>query len=185
MQGNGQVDEAGGRLRQATLTASDWTQFAEGIHTLACKREKTPGGFDKFVQIVKKRNFTIFIDAANVAFFNTRWLEEGDNPHSRFQWLQVQAVYEAVKKKYPGQEILVVVSGMRISRSCVHSDAEQQFLDQLKVCWNTLCCKCSVWGKCSEQVVPCLRRLHNKAPVCTCMYQKTGTVWVVRAAFQN
>jgi hypothetical protein len=133
MQGDGHVEEAGGHLRQATLSESDWKQFAEAIHDLALKRERIPGGFDAFVRNVNKRNFTIFLDAANIAFYNTLWLSDEHRPNARFQWLQVKAVFEAVKQKYPGQEILVVVSGARTFSSCVHSEKEQQFLDDLKV----------------------------------------------------
>lgn len=136
IQGDGQVEAAGGRLRQATLTEKDWKQFADGIRALACKREQHQGSFDAFVRRLEKHNFTIFLDAANIAFFNTLRFTEKDNPNARFQWSQVQAVYEAVKLKHPGQEILVVASWGRTYRDCVHSEKEQAFLDSLEVCTN-------------------------------------------------
>jgi hypothetical protein len=133
LQGDGFVEEAGGHLRQAQLSETDWKQFAEAIHELALKRERIPGGFDSFVRVIEKCNYTILLDAANIAFYNTLWLTEQNRPNARFQWLQVKAVFEAVKAKYPEQEILVVVSGARTRRNCVHSEQEQQFLDYLKV----------------------------------------------------
>lgn len=131
------MKEAGGHLRQATLTESDWKQFATGVYDLACQREKVKGGFAKFAQALERRDFTIFLDAANIAFYNTLWLTEHGKPNARFQWPQVQTVYAAVKQKYPGQEILVVVNGGRTQHGCVHSPTERAFLDQLQVCCYT------------------------------------------------
>lgn len=131
------MEAAGGRLRQASLSKQDWEQFATGIRDLASKREQKQGHFEVFVRNMERRNFTIFLDAANIAFYNTLWLNEEGKPNARFQWLQVKAVYEAVKQKYPWQEVLVVVSGARTMPNCVHSEKERKFLDTLEVCSNT------------------------------------------------
>jgi hypothetical protein len=128
------VEEAGGGLQQNQLSPSDWTKFAEAVRQLAAKREQKAGAFDIFVQRLQRRNYTIFMDAANIAFFNTLWLSDSERPNARFQWLQVEAVYREVKKAYPSQDVLVVVSGARCQDSCMHSDKERRFVNELKVC---------------------------------------------------
>lgn len=135
MQGDGHVEEAGGRLRQAPLKENEWKQFAKAIFDLAVSREESDGAFQKFANVMAKGDYTIFLDAANIAYYNTLWLTDDEQPNARFQWRQVKAVYEAVQKMYPERkkEIMVVVSGFRIRSQCVHGDVEQQFIDELQV----------------------------------------------------
>jgi hypothetical protein len=132
MQGDGYIEEAGGRLREVSLAPADWDAFAKSVCELASSRERRAGSFDKFVNMIKReKRRLVFLDAANIAFYNTMWL--GMELDERFQWPQVKKVYDCVKERFPDRRIVVIVNNYRCRNQFVRTSEIRKFVDEWTV----------------------------------------------------
>lgn len=91
-------------LEAIDLTTEEYSQFAGGIAALATKQEKRQNDFDTFVQWLDKYGpFGVVIDAANVAFYGQNFESGG------FNFAQIEAVVNRVKKDFPDAKPLVIL----------------------------------------------------------------------------
>jgi hypothetical protein len=130
LQCDGSVPEAGGRLREVSLSAPAWAQFEASLHALAESRERSAGAFRDFAAHIAANNYSVFLDAANIAFFNTQWLAASQQ--CKFQWLQVKQLYERARALYPHKRPLVVIHENRCSSKFVNTREVQQFLQDIE-----------------------------------------------------
>jgi proteinaceous RNase P len=91
-------------LRAVDLDEAEYSQFAEGIASLAKKHGKRADEFDGFVKWLNEHGpFGVVIDAANVAFYNQNFESGG------FNFSQIEAVVERVGECHPDLKPLVVL----------------------------------------------------------------------------
>ncbi len=91
-------------LRAVDLDEDEYSQFAQGIASLAKKHGKRADEFDGFVKWLKEHGpFGVVIDAANVAFYNQNFESGG------FNFSQIEAVVERVGECHPDLKPLVVL----------------------------------------------------------------------------
>lgn len=119
-----------GRLREVSLTAADWAHFQQGLRKLACTREKQQGCFEAFAEFLAARDYTVFLDAANIAFYGNSTKPGGDQ--ERFKWSQVKAVYEQTVARFPDRKVLVIVHNNRRHERFLRSPAARKFVENLE-----------------------------------------------------
>ena len=131
---------AGGKLREVTLSPAAWSEFQTSLKDLAALRERHGGAFKSFVEYISRRNFSIFLDAANIAYYNTH--KAGSSLH--FDWLQVKQVYERARELYPDKRPMVVIHEARCGRKTHGCQEVSDFLERVQVRASTpvvtICC---------------------------------------------
>jgi hypothetical protein len=133
------VEAAGGRLQECSLQPGAWQEFEGAVQQLAEARERSVGSFDSFISHLRANKFEVFLDAANIAYFNTQWVPS-DNAVA-FQWLQVKYLYSEVQRLYPDKRALVIVHFHRTAKRFIDSPEVEEFLAMLKVRLSMLDCQ--------------------------------------------
>lgn len=136
VQGDGWVECLQEHLQEVSLGAEEWQQFSKSVKELAESKEKKAGSFSKFEQAIESSDHSIFLDAANIAFFNTmKFIGEGGKTcDERFQWPQVIKVYRLAVEAFPDSKVMVIVHNYRCREQFVRTPEAQEFLESLKVC---------------------------------------------------
>jgi hypothetical protein len=162
VQGDGLVEVVGESLGQNALKPDSWLHFKQSLRELAASRERKAGAFEEFAEHLDKTNFSIFLDAANIAFYNTHFLDKKD----KFQWLNVKRTYEKVQEAFPGKRALVIMHNYRCGSAFVKTGQVANFVNKLtarslsscrlhcRVAWVLPRCRgCSL--VCSAVSLPC------------------------------
>lgn len=89
------VPAAGGALQECSLTADDWQAFEASLRALAASRERQAGTFERFAEYVQTSGHDVFLDGANIGYFNSNWIAD---PAQKFQWAQVRCSYRSTGK---------------------------------------------------------------------------------------
>lgn len=132
-QGTGQVAWGRGQLREISLEAADWDDFRAGLRDMALAKERQAGAFQRFVEVVEESPADIYIDGANVGYYGTNWVNPEQNVRGVFSWLQVKAMFHAVKEAYPDKRVLVVMHVWRCKSSeCLDSPEAVEFVQHLR-----------------------------------------------------
>lgn len=136
VQGDGFIEAIQDNLREVSLQPSEWSQFADSVRQVAESRERKAGAFTKFVHAMNKKKHSIFLDAANIAFFNTMKLMKGDpnDGDERFQWPQVIKVYDLVRETFPESRVMVIAHNYRCRDQFVRTADSRKFIERLQVC---------------------------------------------------
>lgn len=146
-QGDGFIEAIQDRLLEVSLESAEWEQFAQSVLELANSRERKAGSFAKFVTAVEDNDHTIFLDAANIAFFNTmKFMTDKEKQcDERFQWPQVNQVYQLVRETFPASRVMVIAHNYRCRVQFVRTKESRQFLDELQV-RSQASCRCGACG---------------------------------------
>eukprot|EP00892_Ulva_mutabilis_P007525 jgi/Ulvmu1/5144/UM021_0161.1 len=132
--GDGFVEEVQDSLLELTLQPEEWAQFAVSVQELAQSRERKVGSFEKFVAMMQQQDHSVFLDAANIAYFNTmKFITENKKDcDERFQWPQVIKIYDLVRKTFPQSRVMVVAHNYRCRDKFVRSSDTRAFIAKLK-----------------------------------------------------
>jgi hypothetical protein len=130
-QGDGSVPGGAGKLQEVSLAPDDWWNFQRSVAELAKKSELRAGHFENYQASIEKSGHTVFLDAANIAYYGNSCKPGLDV--DRFQWLQVKAVYEEVVKELPGQLLMVVTHCARLNSRFLRNREADEFVRFLKV----------------------------------------------------
>lgn len=146
-QGDGFIEAAQDNLVEQTLQPKEWAQFSQSVQQLATSRERKAGSFEKFIEFVQRNDHSIFLDAANIAFFNTMKFITENRKYSdeRFQWPQVIKVYDLVRQTFPDSRVMVIAHNYRCRSKFVRSHEVREFVDKLQVCYPP---NCAIWCFC-------------------------------------
>jgi hypothetical protein len=88
-----------GQLQEVSLGPDDWRDFEQSVAELAMKSEGQEGQFKYFQEFLKSRDYSVFLDAANIAFYGNSCRPGATD--DRFQWWQVQMIYDEAVRKFP------------------------------------------------------------------------------------
>jgi len=144
IQGDGFIEPIQDNLREVSLEPEEWNQFANSVREIAESRERKAGAFTKFVHAVEKKKHSIFLDAANIAFFNTMKFMKGGpkDGDERFQWPQVIKVYNLVRETFPESRVMVIAHNYRCRDQFVRTPDSRKFIERLQVrlarCWGIM-----------------------------------------------